>query len=96
MLSDDDLTDLIDLDELCEMGRMGKDSYRHQRRQGKTPPAFKIGRRLYFKRSDALTWLHTVRMIPVDVPAGVAAAGTGPGAPNPPDGGAGTTPLHAP
>ncbi len=76
--------DLIDLDQLCELGRMGKDAYRHQRRQGTTPPAYKIGRRLYFKRADALEWLHTVRMVPLDVPAGPPAAGTGSGAFDPP------------
>jgi hypothetical protein len=66
----DDLTsDLISLDELCRMGRMGRDAYRNLRRQGRTPTAWKLGRRLYFKRSDAEAWLLSERMVRIDPPA---------------------------
>jgi hypothetical protein len=60
--------DLITLDELCEMGRMGKDAYRHLRRQGKTPTAYKLGKRLYFRRADAEAWLVSTRMVRIDPP----------------------------
>lgn len=81
--------DLIDLDELCRLGRMGKDAYRHQRRQGRTPQAYRIGRKLFFRRSDALDWLETVRVIPVIAPAATAAGARVAGASFPPEGGAG-------
>lgn len=57
--------DLVTLDELCEMGFMGKDNYRHMRRAGKTPPAIKIGRRLYFRKKEAEDWVRNVRMVSV-------------------------------
>jgi hypothetical protein len=64
----DHLADLITLDELCSMGRMGKDGYRSLRRQGKTPTAYRIGRRLYFRRDDAEKWLVTTRAVRIDPP----------------------------
>lgn len=59
------MDDYMDLNELCRLAYMGKAGYRNLRRQGKTPPAFKVGRRLLFKREDVAHWLTTVRIVPV-------------------------------
>lgn len=64
--------DLITLDELCAMGRMGRDAYRNLRRQGRTPVAYKMGRRLYFRRSDAEAWVLNERMVRIDPPRRLA------------------------
>jgi hypothetical protein len=64
--------DLIDLGELCELGKFSKDAYRALRRRGLTPVAYKMGRNLYFKRSDAEAWLLNVRMVRLDPPKRVA------------------------
>ena len=64
--------DLIDLGELCQMGKFSKDAYRSLRRKGLTPTAYKMGRNLYFKRSDAEQWLVNVRMVRLDPPKRVA------------------------
>ena len=63
------MDDLIDMRELCSLARMGPAGYRNLRRQGKTPPAYKIGRRLFFKRDEVEHWLTTVRIVPVPLPA---------------------------
>ena len=63
-----DKDELITLDELCEMGKFSKQSYRGLRQQGKTPVAYKMGKRLYFKRGDAEAWLVNVRMVRIDPP----------------------------
>ena len=63
-----DKDELITLDELCELGKLSKRSYSCLRQQGKTPVAYKMGKRLYFKRGDVQTWLTTVRMIRMDPP----------------------------
>ena len=58
-----DPENLIDLDAFCELARMGRDGYRALRRQGRTPEAIKMGRRIYFDRDDAIRWVKEVRMI---------------------------------
>ena len=64
--------DLIDLAELCERGKMTKASYRQLRAQGKTPVAYKMGRSLYFRKTDAEQWLLNVRMVRLDPPRRIA------------------------
>jgi predicted DNA-binding transcriptional regulator AlpA len=64
--------ELITLDELCEMARMGRDAYRNLRRQGRTPVAYKMGRRLYFRRSEAEAWVINERMMRIDPPRRLA------------------------
>ena len=50
------------------MGKFSKQSYRGLRQQGKTPVAYKMWKRLYFKRGDAEAWLVNVRMVRIDPP----------------------------
>lgn len=61
-----DKDDLVILDELCEIGKLSKRSYRCLREQGRTPVAYRMGRRLYFKRGDVQAWMTTVRMVRID------------------------------
>jgi hypothetical protein len=63
-----DKDEVITLDELCEIGRLSKRSYRCLREQGRTPVAYRMGRRLYFKRGDVQAWMTTVRMVRIDPP----------------------------
>ncbi len=63
-----DKDELITLDELCELGKFSKESYRSLRQRGKTPVAYKMGKRLYFKRGDVQVWLTAVRMVRMDPP----------------------------
>ena len=63
-----DKDELITLDELYEMAKMTKPTYQGLRQQGRTPVAYRMGRRLYFKRGDADAWLVNVRMVRIDPP----------------------------
>ncbi|MSW81588.1 MAG: helix-turn-helix domain-containing protein [Actinobacteria bacterium] len=63
-----DKDEVITLDELCEIGQLSKRSYRCLREQGRTPVAYRMGRRLYFKRGDVQAWMTTVRMVRIDPP----------------------------
>jgi len=76
-----DKDELITLDELCEMAKMTKPTYQGLRRQGKTPVAYRMGRRLYFKRGDAEAWLVNVRMVRIDPPRPRSGASSATGGP---------------
>jgi predicted DNA-binding transcriptional regulator AlpA len=50
--------DLLTLDEVCELGRITPSGFRNLRQQGRVPQGWRIGRRLYFRRTDVETWLN--------------------------------------
>lgn len=53
----DTATELLTLDEVCAAGKLTKGGFRNLRQQGLTPPAYRIGRRLWFRREDVESWL---------------------------------------
>ena len=55
-------TEWLTLDDLCDLAGMSKSGYRSMRQLGKTPPAYRRGKRLVFRRSDVDTWLATTRI----------------------------------
>lgn len=56
-------TDLIDLPELLRRARFGRDGYTAMRRQGRTPRAFRFGRKLWFSEAEVDEWLATHRIV---------------------------------
>jgi hypothetical protein len=64
-LDDDPLSDLVTIDWLCERARVGKAGLRNIRRNGRGPTSYKMGRRLYFRRTEAEDWLRNVRLVRV-------------------------------
>jgi len=56
-------TDLIDLPELLRRARFGRDGYTAMRRQGRTPQAFRFGRKLWFSEAEVNEWLATQRIV---------------------------------
>ena len=52
----------VDLPELQRQARFGRDGYYAMKRQGRTPRAYRIGRKLWFSRAEVQQWLATERI----------------------------------
>lgn len=59
----------VDLPELLRRARFGRDGYTAMRRQGRTPRAFRVGRKLWFSESEVQRWLLEERIQPDNVHA---------------------------
>lgn len=49
--------DLIPLARVCELGRITPSGFRNLRQQGRVPAGVRIGRQLWFRRTDVEAWL---------------------------------------
>jgi predicted DNA-binding transcriptional regulator AlpA len=56
--SDENYSDLLRLEEVSEITRLSPSTLRWLRHRGEGPPAFKLGRRLMFRRSAVLDWVR--------------------------------------
>lgn len=56
-----DPPDLLTKDEAAALLRRSPKTLSHWRLTGGGPPAFRVGRRLYYLRSDLLAWLAEQR-----------------------------------
>jgi len=56
--SDENHDDLLLIDEVARITRLSESSLRWLRHQGRGPAAFKVGRRLRYRRSAVLEWLR--------------------------------------
>ena len=59
------LTNALTLDEVCERGKITKSGFRTLKQQGRTPPGYKVGRRVYFLPADVERWLAG-RIVKID------------------------------
>ena len=55
--SDENHDDLLLIDEVAEITRLSESSLRWLRHRGEGPAAFKVGRRLRYRRSAVLEWV---------------------------------------
>lgn len=56
-----DLNDLMLIEEVAEQSRTPVATLRYMRVRGEGPPAFKVGRRLLYRRADVQAWLEAAR-----------------------------------
>jgi predicted DNA-binding transcriptional regulator AlpA len=58
MSRESDENELLRLEQVAEITKLSQSTLRWLRHRGQGPPAFKLGRRLMFRRSAVLDWIR--------------------------------------
>lgn len=66
LTSNDPQDELLTVDELCRMLRVTRDAIYQRRARGSGPTAYRLGRRLFFKRRDVMAWVEAQREMPAE------------------------------